>query len=252
MPQDFAEMLERMRERGFWPVFEGKHIEQFLVGIKPIRWWLSVEQAERKYGRAPRHEPTLVLRETASNTNERTCIAAVLPANSAGAHTLTGVLVENVDPDRAATIMNSLPFDWALRLRTAGTHVSFTYIQPMPVPPADKANRLSGFKTRLAWETGIGHITEDQISWPNLWAANCSAAEAYGLGPADFGHILSTFPGFARKRPAFHAYLRARLFEWLEESGETGVAASYAAHEPEIRLPRVAEQESESDDEESG
>jgi hypothetical protein len=148
--------------------------------------------------------------------------------------------------------MNSLPFDWALRLRTAGTHVSFTYIQPMPVPPAEKANRLSGFKTRLAWETGIGHITEDESSWPDLWATNRSAAEAYGLGPAEFEHILSTFPGFARKRPGFHAYLLTRVAEWLAEAEDARGAISYETREGVTQLPRVAEKEAESDDEESG
>ena len=81
-----------MRDKGFWPVFEGKHVDQYLVGVKPIRWWLSIEQAKQKYGKQPRSEPTLVFRETASNTNERTCIAAVLPADSVASHKLTGVL----------------------------------------------------------------------------------------------------------------------------------------------------------------
>ena len=252
VPSDFGETIEQMRERGFWPVFEGKHIDQFLVGIKPIRWWLSVEQAERKHGRPPRGEPTLVFRETASNTNERTCIAATLPPHSAASHKLTGMIVTKVEPELAAIVLNSLVFDYALRMRTAGTNVSFTYIHPMPVPPADKLNRLPRFKTRIAWETGIEHITEDESSWPDLWAANRSVAEAYGLGPAEFEHILSSFPGFARKRPAFHAYLRARLAEWLEEAGVTGVAASYPAHDLLTPLPLVAEEGAESDDEKPG
>ena len=78
-PEDSGETMERMREQGFWPVFEGKHVDQYLVGTRPVRWWLSVEQAERKYGRPPRTEPTLVFRETVRNTDERTSIVAVLP-----------------------------------------------------------------------------------------------------------------------------------------------------------------------------
>ena len=248
LPTDFGETLERMRERGFWPVFEGKHVEQFLVSIKPVRWWLSVEQAERKYGRPPRSEPTLVFRETASNTNERTCIAAVLPAYSAASHKLTGVIVSNVEPELAGVLFNSLVFDYALRMRTAGTNISFTYIQPMPVPPANEANRLPHFRTRHAWKSGIEHITEDESSWLELWAANRSVAQAYGLGPADFDHILSSFPVFARKRPAFHAYLRSRLSESAEEAGETLVPQSHSVGESEKQLPRVAEEKVSPDD----
>jgi hypothetical protein len=226
IPHPTPSLIERMREKGFWPVFEGKHIDQFLVGTKPVRWWLSVEQAERKYGKAARNEPTLVFRETASNTNERTCIAAVLPAASGGAHTLCGALVEHVDPHAAATVLNSLCFDWALRLRTAGTHVSFTYMRPMPVPPADVVNRLPRISTQLAWEKGIGHITDNRDLWPLLWEANRAVAGAYGLTPDDFEHILGSFPVFARKRKEFFAYLMERLSEWKREVERDVVTAS--------------------------
>ena len=215
-----GEAIELMHEQGFWPVFEGKHVDQFLVGVKPIRWWLCVEQARKKYDREPRSQRTLVFRETASNTNERTCIAAVLPEQSAASHKLTGVIVEHVDPDAAMTVLNSFCFDFALRLRTAGTNVSFTYIQPMAVPPAAVVNRLPKLETRLAWTAGIAHISEDQSLWPGLWNANKAVAEAYGLNADDFEHILGAFPGFARKRPDFHAFLKANVAEW--ESNKAG------------------------------
>ena len=231
---DIGEMFVRMRERGFWPVFEGKHIEQFLVGLKPIRWWLSVEQAERKYGRAPRADATLVLRDTASNTNERTCIAAVLPPCSAAAHTLTAMVADHVDAQVAASVFNSLAFDWCLRLRTAGTHVSFTYIHPMPVPAPATLKQLPMLPIRLSWDSGIQHITEDRDLWPALWKTNRAMAEAYGLNPADLEHILSTFPGMARKRRDFVAYVRARLGEWADEAAER-----YPPHR--AKLLRVAE-----------
>jgi hypothetical protein len=213
-PKDPAETMERMRDRGFWPVFEGKHVDQWLVGRKPIRWWLSVERAEQKYGRPPRAEATLVFRETASNTNERTCIAAVLPPRSAGSHTLTGVLLGHADPERAATVLNSICFDFALRLRTAGTNVSFTYILPVAVPPADTVNRLPKIPTRLALDDARAHATDDRALWPLLWEANRAVAEAYGLSAADFEHVLDSFPVLARKRPDFTAFIRERLAEW--------------------------------------
>jgi hypothetical protein len=217
-PKDLGETIERMREKGFWPVFEGKHIDQFLVGIKPVRWWLSVEAAQRKYGKAPRPEITLIFRETASNTNERTCIAAALPPSSAAGHTLSGVRLENISPDVAATVLNSICFDYVLRLRTAGTHVSFTYMRPMPVPPADVVSRLPVVPTQLAWASGIDHTTDAKDLWPLLWEANRAVAEAYGLGPDDFEHILDAFPVFGRKRPEFFAYLQDRLAGWKTNS----------------------------------
>lgn len=213
-PANDGEAIELMREQGFWPVFEGKNMDQFLVGVKPVRWWLAVEHARKKYDREPRSERTLMFRETASNTNERTCIAAVLPEQSAAAHTLTGMTADHVDLDKAAVVLNSLCFDFALRLRTAGTHVSFTYIQPMPVPPAEVVNGLPKLETRLAWKAGIAHISEDRTLWPALWNANKAVAEAYGMNADDFGHILDAFPGVARKRLEFMNFLHIQLAEW--------------------------------------
>lgn len=210
-PKTEEEAIDRMRDRGFWPIYEGKHIDQFLVGVKPIRWWLSVAQAKAKYGKEPRSEPTLVFRETASNTNERTCIAAVLPPQSAGSHKLTGVLVKNVDPDAALVVLNSFCFDYALRLRTAGTNVSFTYMLPMPVPTADVVNSLPTIKTRTGSAGRIEHVTQDESGWAGLWETNWAVAEAYGLTAEDLAHVLDSFPVFARKRPEFMEFLRVKV-----------------------------------------
>lgn len=218
-PADFDETLERMRERGFWPVFEGKHIDQFVVGIKPVRWWLSVERAQQKYGKPPRAEPTLVFRQIASNTNERTCIAAVLPAFSVATETLTGVSAAHIDGSRVITVLNAMCFDFTLRLRIAGSHVTFSQILPMPVPRVPVAAGLPRLQTRLAWRDRIEHIADDRGSWETLWQANRAVAQAYGLDADDFAHILAAFPGFARKRAALHAYFTARLSDWRAGRG---------------------------------
>ena len=69
-------------------------------------------------------------------------------------------------------------------------------------------------ETRLAWNEGIAHTSEDQTLWPALWNANRAVAEAYGLNAGYFGHILDAFPGFARKLPEFYAYVRSRIAQW--------------------------------------
>lgn len=217
VPDDAAELLQAMQAAGYWPVYEGKHVEQYLVGVKPVRWWLSVAQAEDKYDRAPRQAPTLVFRETASNTNQRTCIAAVLPAGAAASHKLTGVVVEEVEADLALVVLNSMCFDFLLRLRSAGTNVSFTYIRPVPVPSARVVNGLPRITTRFAPGTGLRYLTDDMETLPSLWKAERAVAEAYGLDPDDFAHILETFPVWLRKRPEAGEFYRARLEEWRVE-----------------------------------
>jgi hypothetical protein len=215
VPSDQGALVNAMREKGFVPVYEGKHIEQFIVGTKPFRWWLSVGAAATKYGTEPITSPVLVFRETASNTNQRTCIAAVLPAHSAASHKLSGILVNNVHVDSAATVLNSFCFDFALRLRTAGTNISFTYIRPMPVPTASVTERLPRFVTVEAWgKQSLNYITDNQDYWENLWDSNKAVAEAYGLNAFDFLHILGSFPTLARKRPEFYSFLIAKARTW--------------------------------------
>jgi hypothetical protein len=83
-------------------------------------------------------------------------------------------------------------------MRTAGTNVSFTYMRPMPVPPAFVVNRLLRVSTHLAWDDGITDLTQKRDLWPLHWDANRAVAEAYGLTADDFEHILGSFPVFGR------------------------------------------------------
>ncbi|HHH47912.1 MAG TPA: SAM-dependent DNA methyltransferase [Gammaproteobacteria bacterium] len=234
-PADFQETRARMAEKGFWPLYEGKHIEQFLVDIKPIERWVSLEACEAKYGKPPEPGPKVVFRDIAANTNERTCIAAVLPARSCFGHTLSGLDV-SIPPDEAVTVLNSFVFDFGIRFRTAGTHLSFTYMSRMP---------LIRLPVSVTVPTGSGgqHHSDSHDTWQFVWAGNRAVAEAYGLTPDDFAHVLSTFPVFARKRPEFFAYLQERLAEWKAEGGRSPSQKiqSYAQDAPPNELPKVAE-----------
>ncbi len=195
---------------------------------------MSLEAAEHKYGKRPDGKPKVVFRDIASNTNERTCIAAVLPEGSCFGHTLSGIEATE-HPGLVVTVLNSLVFDFALRLRTAGTHLSFTYVARMPV--VNLSEDLA-FQTLSGGAGAREHITEFQATWPDLWEVNRAVAQAYGLGPDQFDNVLSGFPVFTRKRPQFHAHLLQRLDEWKE-----AVAASrgfnYEGSRPPMR--KVAE-----------
>ena len=239
-PCGFGELIERMREQGFLPVFEGKHIDQFLLGPKPVRMWMLIEQLQRKYGRRYPSKPLLVFRETASNTNERTCMASVLPAYSVATNKLYAVSLEHVSPTSACTVLNSLVYDYLLCFRVS-TNVHPTHMRPTAVPDSRIMSRLPGIETQAAWARQLDHVTSNLDLWPQLWAANRAVAEAYGLGPDDFGHILSTLPGFARKRPAFHAYLVERLAEWVEETTTHGEPVHYASRIGSPASVRVAD-----------
>ncbi len=227
-PAAWPEIRQRMAEKGFWPLYEGKHIEQFLVDIKPIERWVSLERCEIKYGRLPDPGPKLVFRDIASNTNERTCIAAVLPERSCAGNSLPAIATD-VPQDSMAAVLNALPLDFSVRLRTAGTHLNFTYVERFAVPPADVTRLLPTLPTKSVAATPARHVADLPEYWDLVWLANRAVAEAYGLTPDDFEHILSTFPVFARKRPAFYAYLQERVQEWKREVQRAKVYAIPAA-----------------------
>ncbi len=217
VPTDFQELRRRMAEAGFWPLYEGKHIEQFLVDVKPVERWLSIEAAEKKYRKPPSVERKLVFRDIASNTNERTCIAAVLPEKSCFGHTLSGLEV-SAPLDQAAALLNSLVFDFALRLKAGGTHLSFTFVSRMPLPEISFSKTIP---TRPAAEVdGKRTLADYQPAWNDLWRINRDVAEAYDLSAKEFSEILPAFPVLARKRPTFHEFLRERVSEWLQEESK--------------------------------
>ncbi|MDI3281659.1 MAG: type I restriction endonuclease subunit M, partial [Bacillota bacterium] len=219
-PAAWPEIRARMAEKGFWPLYEGKHIEQFLVDIKPIERWVSLEACQRKYGRLPEAGPKLVFRDIASNTNERTCIAAVLPERSCANNKLPVVAVPVSFSDQACSVLNSFAFDFALRFRISST-LNFTHVSRVAVPRFDVAESLLSLKTFTVAGTDIDHVSAFEEKWHALLEVNRAVAEAYGLAPDDLKHILATFPVFARKRPGFYSYLQEQLKDWKEEAGCT-------------------------------
>ncbi len=215
-PAAWPEIRQRMAEKGFWPLYEGKHIEQFLVDIKSIERWVSLEACGKKYGRLPDPGPKLVFRAIASNTNERTCIAAVLPERSCFGNSCWGSVLSHKEAEMLSTILNSFPADYGVRLRVSA-NMNFTHVSRLAVLAPGEAYNLPTLPTRSVAGEPVDHITELHDVWPSIWLANRAVAEAYGLGPDDFEYILSTFPVFARKRPTFYAYLQERVQEWKEE-----------------------------------
>jgi len=209
-PAAWPEIRERMADAGFWPLYEGKHIEQFLVDIRPIERWVNLQACEGKYGKLPDPGHKLVFRDIASNTNERTCIAAVLPERSCAGNKLPAIR-SDLAPDAMAAVLNSLALDFSVRLRTAGTHLNFTYVARFAVPEPPLTRGLPVLPTRSVAGIPATNVAELPDLWPAIATLNLAVAEAYGLTPDDLAYILTTFPVLARKRPEFVRYLARRI-----------------------------------------
>jgi hypothetical protein len=106
------------------------------VDIKPIERWVSLEACGNKYGRLPDPGPKLVFRAIASNTNERTCIAAVLPERSCFGNSCWGAVLNQNHAEVLCSILNSLAFDFTrCAFELSGTHLNFTYVERFAVLP---------------------------------------------------------------------------------------------------------------------
>jgi len=73
-------------------------------------------------------------RDITNATNERTVIASVFPKVGVG-HTMPLIFTNESAPKIAVLIaqLTSLPFDYSARQKLAGTHLTYTYINQLPV-----------------------------------------------------------------------------------------------------------------------
>jgi hypothetical protein len=215
-PAAWPEIRARMAEKGFWPLYQDAHIHQFTDHFKPFMRWVSLDAHERKYHGPPESAEKLVIRDRARCDDERSVIAEVLPANSAFGHTLNGVQTAG-DMHTLCWLLNSIAFDFLARFRIGGQHASPYLLRPIAVLAETSLcvlgpDSLHDARCQESTPYDVSELT------PKLAEANRAVAQAYGLGPDDLDYILTTFPVFARKRPAFYAYLQERVREWKREA----------------------------------
>jgi len=216
-PGDFQETRALMAEKGFWPLYQDAHIHQYVLEFKPLMRWVSLEAHHRKYGGLPDASAKLVLRRPARATDERTCIAAILPSQSCFGHTLHGVAVHEDDQGPLLAALNSIAFDYLLRKRVAGQDIMPHLLGRTAVPVPDSLTCEPATVPLVhAGQTKTWVYNEDS-HWQGLWNMELAVARAYDVKAEDMAFILQDFPVFARKRPAFLAYLLARLEEWKAE-----------------------------------
>jgi hypothetical protein len=172
------------------PVIEGKQIDAFRVAIGSSR--LVVRPSAAANRRIPRRA-RLAYRDVASATNRLTLIAAIIPARAVTTHTLFCLRT----PLPLATqrvlcaLLNSYVANYVIRLRV-NTHVTVSLVSRLPVPVVHPGNprftRLERCAETLARRNDP---VEEMEEYAEIQAV---AAHLYRLTPAQFEHVLSTFP----------------------------------------------------------
>jgi hypothetical protein len=119
---------------------------------KPMFWVDSTDVATRCEG-LPKW--CLCIKDVTSSTNERTCIAAMLPSVA-----LTDSLPWLVTPQSAGMTtcllanLNSYVFDYVARQKVAGLHLRGHYFSQLPVIS------MSSYEVACLWKTGYSQLRE--------------------------------------------------------------------------------------------
>ncbi len=188
--------------------------------------------------------PRLAFRDIASDTNERSVIASMIPADVGVQNTLWTSIPKRYDLDNGKVVVrsynlktlffaqaffNSLVFDWVIRCSIA-IHVNKTYIwrMPMPQPTAEEIRnnpdflklarnslRLSAFYNKAAFEPlfpdfGLGEsdqIPQQKIADMTRRENDLIIARLYGLDKSDMEVMLGSFTVMNNNRPGYGAAL---------------------------------------------
>jgi hypothetical protein len=186
------------------PVIAGKHLQPFAVDTGAATDRILPATAARVLGEPGTYRRArLAYRDVASAGNRLTLIAAIVPAGVVTTHTLFCLRDEPREDVHLflCGVFNSFVANYLVRLRV-GTHVTTRIVDwlPVPKPPTDSPE----FCLLVRHARQLMARPEDAEAHGDLQAL---CARLYGLTPAQFEHVLGTFP--LVPNAARHAALRA-------------------------------------------
>src|SRR5207244_40131 len=107
---------------------------------RPVpHYWVSTKDVES--GLKPwEREWVVAFKDVTAATNERTAIGTVIPRVGAG-HNLPLILLDDaITPSQTSLLLanlNSLPFDYIVRQKIGGNHLTFGIVRQLPFLPPD-------------------------------------------------------------------------------------------------------------------
>jgi hypothetical protein len=177
------------RDRHRLPVIEGKHVEPFHVALDAATHFVRAAEARARLDSSRFGHPRLAYRDVASATNRMTLIAAVLPGGCVSTHTV--FCLRAALPLAAqyflCGLFNSFVVNYLVRLRVT-THVTTAVVERLPMPTRESAP--AAFREIAALARLLSRTRQASA----LALLNARVAGLYQLSPAEFQHVLETFP----------------------------------------------------------
>lgn len=236
----FMREVDMTRDRGIFrskavksaiPLVEGRMVHQHRFGVKSYRsgtgrsavwdvnapgiseikpqFWVSSGDLPQRVA-----ERTRVQRvgfcDITGQTNERSCLAAMIPPGNVCGNKVPTILFPNDPRDCRLWLWiafaNSIPFDWMLR-RVITTTVNYFHLLSLPLPPVEP-DTLPG-RTLVDLSQRISRLDHGggnrSVNWQiaELRAkADAMVLNAYGLSVADLDVMMNDFPLIDRVQPS--------------------------------------------------
>lgn len=271
----FCREVDMTRERRFFldrqvpgavPLVEGRMVHQHRFGAKSYRsgsgrraiwepatigeatvapqFWVKpacMPEANRARVAVPR----AAFCDIAGQTNERSMLAAVVPAGVACGNKVPTILFPNT-PDEDSLhlwtgMVNSLPFDWLLR-RVLTTTVNYFLLQSVPLPPiwpgSLPGRQIVDAAKRIVAADTSGNPRAAQVIALARREIDLICLRAYGVVGDELGLILRDFPSLDRSQPALPGERRSTVTSDFLVAAMTGSGKAKAA-ERLIKVERL-------------
>jgi len=246
---DFSREVDMTRERplflktrraGTVPIIEGRMVHQHRFGAKAYvggtgrsaHWAINLPGASQvapQFYIDPKALSSKVMAranrlrvgfcDITGQTNERSCLAAVIPPGMVCGNKVPTVTFPN-DPDEArmwlwVALVNSLPFDWMIR-RVITTTINYFHLLSLPLPPIEPdslpGRKLTEISRSLAALDQAGSTRETHWRMAELRAkADHLVFTAFGLNASELDLVMRDFPLVDRAQPALAGEERSTI-----------------------------------------
>jgi predicted RNA methylase len=230
----------KTRQPGTLPIIEGRMVHQHRFGAKAYvggtgrraHWAVNLPGASRvapQFYIDPKALSSKVVAranqlrvgfcDITGQTNERSCLAAVVPPGMVCGNKVPTVTFPN-DPDEDrmwlwVALVNSLAFDWMIR-RVITTTINYFHLLSLPLPPIEPdslpGRKLTEISRSLAELDQAGSTRETHWQIAELRAkADHLILTAFGLNASDLHLVMQDFPLVDRAQPALSGEERSTI-----------------------------------------
>jgi len=233
------------------------------------QYWLREDLVRRKRFNPAQNDWTLAFCDVTSATNERTCIAGILPLCGL-TRSMPAIYLKSGSARDALmlhSILSSLPLDYYARLKVATNHLTQGILEGLPIPSIKRVDEFAKSigavqfvdrraleLTYTAWDllpfaadlgcSGPPFRWDDDRRFLLRCELDALYSHVYGLSRGDVFYVLETFPSIRRKDEAAHGEYRTKrvileVYDAMAEAERSG--ATYQTRlDPPAADPRVA------------